>query len=233
MAQEILTMLFRTVILYTAVIFLLRLAGKREIGQISIFDLVVAIMIAELAAIPMEDTSKPLINGLIPMTTLIMLEISFSYIALKSRRARGIIEGAPSIVVEKGKIIENEMRRLRYGVSDLVSQLREKGVYTLDDVEYAVLETNGKLSVIYKSDRRPVTPKDLGLTPPYEGLPITLIIDGEVEQANLRLINQDEEWLRNYIKKQEGCEIKDIIYAVQEPVGKLVAYKKGYKKQTP
>jgi uncharacterized membrane protein YcaP (DUF421 family) len=105
MAQEILTMLFRTVILYTAVIFLLRLAGKREIGQISIFDLVVAIMIAELAAIPMEDTSKPLINGLIPMTTLIMLEISFSYIALKSRRARGIIEGAPSIVVEKGKIV--------------------------------------------------------------------------------------------------------------------------------
>lgn len=233
MALDLVNIFFRTVVLYAAVLFLLRLAGKREIGQLSLFDLVVAIMIAELAAIPMEDTSIPIINGLLPITTLIMLEIALSYLTLKSHRARGMIEGTPSIVVEKGKVLDKEMGRLRYGISDLVSQLREKGVYTLDDVEYAILETNGKLSVIYKSHRRPVTPQDLGLTPPYEGLPITLIVDGIVEQENLQLINKDEEWLGNYIKKQEGCEIKEIIYAAQEPAGKLVAYKKGYKKQTP
>ncbi len=173
-------LLYRTVVLYLAVLLAVRIMGKREVGELSAFDLVVAIMIAELAAMSMERINMPLHEGLVPIFTLVGLEILLSYLSLKSHTIRGLVDGAPSIVIANGKIVEKELRKLRYNVSDLIGQLREKDVANIADVEYAVLETSGELSVVLKSSKRPVTPEDLGLPTKYEGLPVPLIFDGHI-----------------------------------------------------
>src|SRR5690554_4674471 len=146
--------------------------GKREIGVLSAFDFVVAIMIAELVAMSMEQTDMPLHEGLVPIFTLVALEILLSYLSLKSHAIRTLVDGSPSIVIANGKIVEKELRKLRYNVSDLIGQLREKDVTNIADVQYAVLETSGELSVMLKGNKRPVTPEDLGLPTKYEGLPV-------------------------------------------------------------
>lgn len=223
---------FRTVVLYTSVLVMMRIMGKREVGQLSLFDLVVAIMIAELAAIPMEDPSVPLISGLLPIATLVLLEISLSMALLKSHRARRIIDGTPSIIIEKGRMLDKEMRRLRYGVEDLISQLREKGIYNLDDVEYAILEINGQLSIIPKSDKRPLVTGDLGLTAGYEGLPFPLIVDGKIEDENLAMANKNRKWLQQQVEAL-GCQVSDTLYAYLDSQGNVKVYKKGECKKRP
>lgn len=226
----ILTIFLRTVFIYIAVLFMMRLMGKREIGQLSLFDLVVAIMIAELAAIPMEDTSIPLHIGLVPIATLVAAEIVISYITLKSQRARAIIEGTPSIIIERGKILSDEIRRLRYSVTDMIFQMRELGISNIEDVEYAILETNGKLSVILKSDRRPITPRDLNIQPSYEGVPTPLILDGVIQHIGLQRISRDDKWLNDTIFKH-GYKIEDVIYAQQDENGSVYICPKGVKKE--
>ena len=215
-----LTIFLRTVFLYSAVLFLMRLMGKREIGQLSLFDLVVAIMIAELAAIPMEDTSIPLHIGLVPIATLVGAEILLAFVALKSQKARAIIEGTPSIVLENGKLLSEEMKRLRYSVTDFVSQIREQGISNIEDVEYAILETNGKLSVILKAECRPVIPSDLGIKPSYEGLPTPLVLDGVVQHVGLKRIKKDEKWLSDVITKY-GYRIEEVLFAQQDSRGSI------------
>lgn len=222
--------IFRTVVIYAAVLFMMRLMGKREIGQLSLFDLVVAIMIAELAAIPMDDTSIPIHMGLIPIATLVAAEILLSYVSLKSQKARAFIEGTPSIVIERGRILSDEMKRLRYSVTDLISQLREKDVSNIEEVEYAILETNGKLSIILKADRRPVTPRDLNLNPSYEGLPTPLILDGVIQHVGLKRISKDEKWLRDTVISQ-GYTVENVIFAQQDEHGAVYICPKYVEKE--
>lgn len=227
------TIIGRTVLLYLTVLVLMRIMGKREVGQLSLFDLVVAIMIAELAAIPLSETSIPISHGIFPIVTLVMLQMSLAFITLKSQTARKVIEGTPSIIIEKGRLLEEEMRRLRYNVDDMMMQMREQGIYRLEEVEYAILETNGKLSIILKSDKRPVIPSDLGVTPPYEGLPTPLISDGKLKKENLALAKKDVTWLEQTLTSQYKCGIAGVLYAALDPQGKLIVFKKGEKKKTP
>jgi uncharacterized membrane protein YcaP (DUF421 family) len=231
--KELLIITFRTILLYSAVLLLMRIMGKREVGKLSLFDLVVAIMIAELAAIPMEDTSVPLHHGLLPITILVLLEIGLSIVTLKSQKARRIIEGTPSIIIEQGKIMEEQMRRMRYNIDDMITQMRDKGTFNIDDVEYAILETNGKLSIIPKAAKRPVTPEDLGMQPSYEGLPIPLVVDGAVQGENLALSGKNYTWLEKSLAKNPGCNVKDVLYATLDTKGKLIVFTKGEKKKTP
>lgn len=226
-------MFLRTAALYLAVLFLMRIMGKREVGQLSLFDLVVAIMIAELAAIPLSDDRVPLINGIVPISTLVLMEVTLSYITLRSLKARRIIEGTPSIILERGRIIESEMRRLRYNVDDMLSQMREQGVSDIEDVEYAILETNGKLSLVLKATKRPVTPEDLNISPAYEGLPLPLISDGQVLKQNLALAEKNTSWLESILSNEHGCNVAKVLYATLDTQGKLVVYKKGERKKTP
>lgn len=188
--------IIRTLILYTATVLLLRIMGKRQIGQLQPYELVVIIMISELAAIPMQNTGIPILNGIIPIIILVAAEITLSYISLKSEKARGMICGKPSILIENSKIIETELQRLRYNINDLLEQLRLKNVPDITDVEYAILETSGQLSVILKSEKRPVQPMDLNILPPSEFLPVTLVIDGQIIQQNLSKMNIDAHWLQ-------------------------------------
>lgn len=211
----------RTLILFTVVVVGLRLMGKRQIGQLQPYELVIVIMLSALAAIPMENTGIPLLSGLVPIFTLILVHVALSYLALKSERARGVICGTPSVVIENGKIVEKEMQRLRYNINDLLEQLRAKNFSNIADVEFAILETSGQLSVIPKSGKRPVNPEDINLPTKYEGLPVTLIIDGYVFRKNLAVINLSEEWLMAELRKFNIQSPKDVLFASLDTEGKL------------
>lgn len=213
--------IIRTLILFGTTVVFLRIMGKRQIGQLQPYELVVIIMISELAAIPMENTGIPILNGLIPIFILFTSEVTLSFIALKSERARGIICGKPSILIEKSQIMEQELRKLRYNINDLLEQLRQKDVTNIADVEYAILETSGQLSVILKSDKRAVQPRDLNIAPAAEGLPSTLIIDGHVIHRNLTVVNKDISWLETELSKSGVKSFKDILFATLDSQGQL------------
>ncbi|OAT79378.1 DUF421 domain-containing protein [Desulfotomaculum copahuensis] len=212
--------IYRTVLIYLIVLIVVRLMGKREIGQLSPFDFVVAIIIAELAAIPMESTAMPIWEGVIPLLTLAVLEVLLSYAALYSPCLRRILDGQPQVVIRNGHIIKRELRHARYNLNDLLAQLREKGVVNIGDVEFGVLETSGRLSIIPKSQKRPVTPEDLGLSTGYEGLPTVLVMDGQVLKDNLRLAGLDEKWLRERLA-ESGLDTGSVFLAVLGTDGRL------------
>lgn len=216
----------RTLILYTLVILALRLMGKREIGQLQPFELVVLLMIADLAAIPSENVGIPLLAGIIPILVLVLTSILLSYIELKSERARGILNGTPSILIERGKIIEQELVRNRLPLTDLVEELRMKSIPNIADVEFAVLETNGQISILPKSSKRPVTPEDLMLQPNYEGLPIVLIMDGKLNRANLARASKDLVWLDKEIKKSKLNGIEEVLFACLDSTENLFLQEK-------
>lgn len=216
----------RTIILYILVVAALRLMGKRQIGQLQPSELVVAMMISELASIPMENVGTPLVNGIIPILTLMIAEATFSFLTLKSRRVRKIISGSPTVLIEKGRVLEKEMERLRFNIDDLMEELRTNGYANLMDVEYAIIETNGMLSIIPKSNKRPVTPADLNLSIEYEGLPFLLIADGVVNQMALKSANLTEEWLREKLKTFQVSNIKEVFIAYLDTAGNLFVQKK-------
>ncbi|NMB25226.1 MAG: DUF421 domain-containing protein [Firmicutes bacterium] len=217
----------RTLIFYAVLLFLLRIMGKREIGSLSPFDLVVTIMIAELAALPMENPDVTLVDGLVPILTLTVAEIVVSYATLKSESLRILLTGSPSIIIRGGELIESEMRRVRYNLSDLMLQLRLKGVSNIADVEVAILETNGELSVILKSQYRPVVPADLDIETEYEGLPLILIVDGVVNQFNLKQAGVTDEWLAARLKERGIDSTTDVLVASLDTVGRLFVQRKN------
>ncbi|MTI81504.1 MAG: DUF421 domain-containing protein [Firmicutes bacterium] len=220
--------LFRTIVVYFYVLFILRLTGKREIGQLSPFDFVVAIIIAELAAIPMESRDIPLWHGLIPITVLGLLEVFLAWLTLVNRPIRLLICGQPQMIIKNGKLLRKEMRKSLYNLDDLMSQLREKGVTNIQDVEFGVLENSGKLSVIPKSQKRPVTPEDLGLKTKYEGLPVMVVMDGEIIKNSLIEADLDEEWLKRELK-EKGYTTEKILVANLSSDGELFINEKESK----
>ena len=213
--------IIRTLILFTVVVIGLRLMGKRQISQLQPYELVIVIMLSALAAIPMENTGVPLLNGLLPILTLLVAQVVLSTIALKSERARGIICGTPSVLIENGKIVEKELARLRYNINDLLEQLRAKNMPNIADVEFAILETSGDLSVIPKSQKRPLVPADISVSTAYEGLPVTLVIDGCVLDKNLNKVNLSVEWLQSELRKFGIHSLKDVLFASLDTEGKL------------
>ncbi|WP_347488427.1 DUF421 domain-containing protein [Desulfoscipio sp. XC116] len=216
-----LLIIIRTLILYIAVVTVMRIMGKREIGQLQPFELVVALMIADLAAIPMQNTGIPLLSGIIPIIILMTAQVTLSYVSMKSLKARGVICGKPSVVVANGKLVEAELRYLRYNVNDLLEQLRAKSYPNLADVEFAILETNGQLSVIPKSQKRALQPEDLQIKTLYEGMPLTLIIDGQLNEQNLRKVNLTREWLITELRKFGINDFKKVFFASLDTAGKL------------
>ncbi len=216
---------YRTTFVYFLVLLVIRMMGKREIGQLSPFDFVVAIIIAELAVMPMEATDMPLWQSILPLCILGALEIIVSYATLFSRKLRGIVCGHPQVIIKNGVILKEEMRKARYNLDDLISQMRDKGIVDPEDVEFAVLETSGKLSVILKSQHRPVTPADLGIPTPYEGLPTVLVMDGDILKENLKLIDLDETWLQKVLSER-GLAPQKVLLATLGTDGRLFVNRK-------
>lgn len=216
----------RTLILYLLVVIVMRIMGKPQIGELQPFELVIAIMISELAAVPMADTEIPLINGIIPILTLLLAQVTLSYWSLKSEKARAFICGRPSIIIEKGRINQNEMRRLRMNMNDLLEQLRVKNFPNISEVDYAILETNGALSVIPKADSRPVVTKDLGIKLPSPGLPLSLVVDGNVIEHNLDNLHLTRDQLLQRLSPQGVKRLEDLFYASIDEAGSVTWQKK-------
>ncbi len=192
---------FRAIILYIIVLIVMRMMGKREIGQLQPFELAISIMIADLATIPMTDTGIPISNGIVPIMGLLVMHILISLINLKSLKAREIICGKPSILIYRGKIQEDTLIKERFTINELQERLRSQNIVNLGDVEFAILETSGQVTVIEKPNKRNTTPEDFGIMPKYEGIPYDLVIDGKVMYENLKIIGKDYLWLKQEVNK--------------------------------
>lgn len=212
---------FRTLVFYAALLVIVRLMGKREMDSLSPFDLVVAVMIGEMAVISIEDLDISVWEILIPMLSLAGAELLISFLMLKSDRLRHLIDGAPTLLIKDGVILEKNMRSIRYNLTDLLAQLRLAGYPNADDIEVAVLETNGKLSVVPKSQKRAVTPEDLGLPTRYEGLLVPLIKDGIVMHRNLKEIGLSEDWLLYQLRERNIQSLDDVFLATIDSDGEL------------
>lgn len=192
---------FRAIVLYLVVLIVMRLMGKREIGQLQPFELAISIMIADLASIPMTEIGIPIFNGIIPILGLLVMHLIISVINLKSLRAREIICGKPSILIYRGKINEKALVKERFTINELEERLRGNNVINLGDVEYAILETSGQVTVIQKPEKRNTIPEDFNILPEYEGIPYDLVIDGKVMEANLKAIGKNYNWLKKQVEK--------------------------------
>ena len=185
---------FRAIVLYIIVLVVMRLMGKREIGQLQPFELAISIMIADLASIPMTEIGIPITNGIIPILGLLIMHLIISIINMKSIKAREIICGKPRILIYRGKIDEKALIKERFTINELEERLRGNNIMNLGDIEYAILETSGQVTVSPK-------PEDLNITPEYEGIPYDLVVDGKVMNKNLKKIGKDYNWLKKEVRK--------------------------------
>lgn len=219
--MEILNALGKTFVFYFVLLFSVRIMGKREIGTLSPTDLIVAILLAELAAIPIEDPNISVWMGIVPIVTIVMLEIVFSYGMLRNFRLRTMVHGRPSVVVQNGRILESALRANRYNLDELMQHLREKGWPDVQEVEFAILESNGKLSVVPKSQKRPVSPEDLGIETKYEGLPLPMIKDGVINQDALLESGLGTQWLKQQLAERNIHHVEDVFFATLSTTGEL------------
>lgn len=210
-----LNMTLRVIMVYFVLLIAMRLMGKREIGELSNTDFVVAVVVAELATLPITNMQLHLLHSILPIIIITLLQITTSFLCLKNNRFRHFIYSTPNVLIAEGKMQMGEMRKARYNIDDLLSQLRQNGIFDIAEVEYAILETSGELTVSLKPQYRPVTLQDLELKPPREkiSLPITLIDDGEVNRAGLEEAQISEEWLKNYLQKRKIKEIREVFFA--------------------
>ena len=191
----------RTIFLYIIVLIVMRLMGKREIGQLQPFELVVSILIADLASIPMADSGIPITNGIIPILGLLVMHLLISLINIKSMKAREILCGKPSILIYRGRIDEKILKKERFTLNELRERLRGNNIVNIGDVEYAILETSGQLTVIPKPNKRNTIPQDFNIMPEYEGITYDLVIDGKVMYENLKKVGKDYNWLKKQVKE--------------------------------
>lgn len=196
-----LVIFFRSIALYILVLVVMRLMGKREIGQLQPFELAIAIMIADLASVPMSASGIPISNGIVPILGLLLMHLLISIVNMKSIKLRAIICGQPRILIYRGKIDEDALIKERITINELQERLRDKDIVNIGDVEYAILETSGLMTVIQKPNKRGIIPEDLGIMPEYEGITYDLVIDGKVMYDNLKALKKDYNWLEKQVKK--------------------------------
>lgn len=203
----------RTFVLYIIVLIAVSIMGKSELSKMSPFQLVIVFMIAELAAMPIDDPSTSLINGVMAIFTLMLLQVLISFLSIKSEKFKNLVSGKPSILIEKGKLNIKELKKLRITSTDLLEQLRLANCPSLSDVEYAIMEANGQLTVIPKAEQKPLTPKDMGLTVNNGLLPMVVVSDGTVYNKNLLAAGVPEELFRQKLRDSGISSYKDIFLA--------------------
>ncbi len=219
----------RTIILYILVLVVMRLMGKREIGQLQPFELAISIMIADLATIPMAEPGIPISNGIIPILGLLVMHLLISLLNLKNVKVRELVCGKPSILIYRGKIDEQKMKKERFTVDELEERLRGNNVNNIGDVEYAILETSGQITVIQKPDKRTTIPEDFNIMPEYEGISYDLVVDGKIMKKNLEKLGKDYNWL---VKQVEKFNIKpeDALVVTIDGKGNFFCQEKQKKK---
>ena len=210
--------ILRTLVLYVFIILAIRLMGKRQISDMQPSELVVTLVVSDIASLPMQNTSQPLLSGVIPVLVLVSLEIATSVIMMKSRRIRRLVCGSPVVVIRDGELLQREMRRLRLTTEDLFAQLRQQDVFTLDDVQYCIVETNGTVSVLEKPEKRAPSVEQLGIKAEDNKLEAVVISDGELLKASLTLCCQNEKKVRN-ILKENNKSLSDVFIMTLDSAG--------------
>lgn len=192
---------FRTIILYSVIIFGVRLMGKRQLGELQPTELVITILISNIATLPLEEVDTPLFVGLLPILSLVTFEVFISMINLHNRKARRIFSGTPAVVIDKGVIDQDKLHQLRYSADDLVAQLRSQNVFDVKEVDFAIVETTGKLSVYQKYLNRPLTPDTLTMAdiPQKNSPPLVVISEGKINNDYLTLTGKDMKWLQSTV----------------------------------
>ena len=208
--------LLRTIFLYSLVILVIRLMGKRQVGELQPYEFVITIMISDLAALPMQDTRLPLILGIIPIVTLLFIKTLLSLLQLKSQKARKILEGEPSILIAKGKIVFKNLKRQQINLDELMEEIRLAGYFDLSEIEYGILENNGQMSFL-KSNKSNLDKNDKDPV-----LPIIYVLDGEINKNALTTCNKDENWIRNELSKHNINSMEDVIFAMTDTTGNFV-----------
>jgi len=204
--------------------------GKREIGQLQPFELAISIMIADLATIPMAETGIPISNGIVPILGLLVMHLAISVTNLKSIKMREIICGKPAILIYRGRIQESIMKKERFTINELEERLRGYNVTNIGDIEYAILETSGQISIIQKPNKRNAIPEDFGIMPEYEGIAYDLVIDGKVMQENLKKLDKDYNWLLKQLKAYK-VKPEEVLIATIDGKGNFFCQEKESKRK--
>ena len=215
----------RAIILYIVVLVVMRLMGKREIGQLQPFELAISIMIADLASVPMSELGIPLTNGIVPILALLVMYMIISILNMKSVNFRKIMSGKPAILVYRGRIDEKALRKESITINELQERLRVDNIFNLGDVEYAILETNGELTVIQKPEKRALTAQDLNISPEYEGISYDLVVEGKIMYENLKALGKDEKWLEKQLKNFDA-KPENTLVATMDGKGQFFCQKK-------
>ncbi|HWQ78530.1 MAG TPA: DUF421 domain-containing protein [Anaerovoracaceae bacterium] len=222
-----LVILIRTFILYFIVLFVIRVMGKGELSRMGPFEMIILFMIAELAAIPIESPDIPLLNGSAAIMTLLFLEVSLSFLSMKSKKISALLNGKPSLLVDGGKINEKEMRSQRVTINDLMEQLRIKNYPSLADVNYAVLEANGELSILPRPEKAPLTPSVMNAAVSSEIMPLVLISDGTLYGKSLNKLGKEENYLKKELLKADITDYSQVFLCFCDEKGQLHVYPKG------
>ncbi len=204
-----LVVFFRAVFLYVLIMFSIRLMGKRQLGELQPSELVITILISNIASLPIEDTNIPMILGVIPVLILVSFDILISNISLKSKGFRSFISGSPMIIIHGGMIDQKQLKKLRFSIDDLMGSLRQSGVFDIQDVEYAIVETTGQVSVLQKFDAQPITPKTLNISGTSKSPPAVIVSDGKIIESALAAYDIKEDWVVSMIAKSK-CALKEV-----------------------
>ncbi len=215
-----LTVLIRTLIIYFLLIIIMRLMGKRQIGELEVTDLVTTLLLSEIASLPITNTDLPISHAVVPMIALLILEIFSSYILIRFPKLKGLVSARPSVIIRQGVLNQSVLRELRISMDELMSEIRGAGLCGLDEVEYAILEKNGKLTVLPKAEHSPPTAKDLKLTLSNPKLMHIVYSNGRISCVGLNLIGKDEAWLRRRITKQK-IDLSEVFCLTANEDGKL------------
>lgn len=216
----------RTIIMYAFVVVTLRIMGKRQVAELEPSELVVTIIISDIAAMPITDLGQPLFGSIVAILLLLVLEVCLSYAAYKNLGVRSVLYGRPSTFFSKGKMHQNEMDKQRFNIGDLMEEIRNSGASSLDEVDYVIMETNGNVSVILNSKNRPVTPKDLNIKVEPTRISFIVIDNGTVIEENLKRLGLDDIWLQKQIQKSGVSRAKDVFYLGVDENGTVVTVPK-------
>lgn len=219
----------RTIILYIILIAVIRMMGKRQIGQMEASEFVVTMLVANLASIPMQDGGIPLFSGIVPIVTVLGMELVLSTASLRSIRLRKLLCGKPVILIENGKILQENLRRTRVTIDELTGHLREKDVLDLSSVQYAILETSGNLSVFPYPKDRPASAKEAGIQAQKQYLPWTIISDGKLLEDNLRIAKKDMAWVKRVLR-QQNADIEDTWLLTVDGGDRIAFYRREEKR---
>ena len=215
----------RCLLLYSLVLAAMKLMGKRQLGQLQPFELASVLIISEMASLSIQSNSVPLLYSVIPIVTIVLLQIMISLANLKSQRLRDLICGKPDALIAKGKLQERTLRRLRLNLNDVEEMCRAKGFFDLSAVEWAIMETNGQLSILPRSDKQPLTTGDVMEEPPRQQMARLLVMDGQINDKELRAAGRDRRWLTAQLR-QEGLTAKQVLVAGVDEEGRFFAQKK-------